>query len=62
MAQRLQKVEFKYDFNNGINSIKMQKYMIRMTFLSTILFAVHRLEFTTDHPREKIIIPEIYKD
>ncbi len=55
--------DFKYDFNNGINSIKMQKYMIRMTFLSAILFAVRRLEFaSTDHPREKNIIPEIYKD
>ncbi len=45
--------ELKYDFNNGINSIKMQKYIIRMTFLFSILFAVRRLEFTTDHSREK---------
>ncbi len=28
-----------------MNSRKMQKYMIRMTFLSAILFAVRRLEF-----------------
>ncbi len=40
----------------------MPKYMIRMTFLSAILFAVRRLEFTTDHPREKIILPKINKD
>ncbi len=36
--------------------------MIRMTFLSAILFGVRHREFATDHPREKIIIPEIYKD
>ncbi len=27
--------------------------MIRMPFLSAILFAVRRIEFTTDHPRER---------
>ncbi len=31
----------------------MQKCMIRMTLLSVILFAVRRLEFVTDRPREK---------
>ncbi len=34
-----------------------------MTILLAILFAVCHLEFvTTDRPREKIIIPEIYTD
>ncbi len=32
---------------------KIQKYMIRMTFLLAILFALRRLEFTTDNPREQ---------
>ncbi len=44
---------FTYDFNNWINSIKIQKYMIKMTLFSAILFAVRRVEFSTDHPRER---------
>ncbi len=36
----------------------MKKYMIKITFLSTILFAVCRLEFATDLPKEKIIIAQ----
>ncbi len=31
----------------------MQKCMIRMTIISAILFAVRRLEFATDRPKEK---------
>ncbi len=38
--------DFKYDFNSGINSLKMQ----------IILFAIHHLEFAPDRPREIIII------
>ncbi len=37
--------------------------MIRMTeILSAFLFASRCFEFATDRPKEKIIIPEIYKD
>ncbi len=43
--------DFKYDFNSEINSFKMQQY-IRMIILLTILFAIHRFEFATNHLRE----------